>query len=530
MYRCILNVAVYSSNDLIFEAIKDLIPIKNFEYNISLYEELSKQTIKNNDIIILDLPFEIEDLKNLFSLKKETSLIVLCAKNNDIINFDSSYFSLIDDLWVKPVNKNLIVFLFNKILKQLKLQKDYQMTQKYLDTTIDTIPDLVWYKDIKGKYVKVNQSFCDTVNKTEEDIKNKKDYYIWGIDQDNKSKTECMCLKSDEIVLKEKKTLLFDEKIKYANEMRQLKTYKSPIFDDNLETIGTVGIARDVTGLQNIEIELETLIQNMPFAILIIDKNEYIINANNRYLDIFSVEKDEVIGKKLDIIRIKCFCDKKWHFRSGHRGNYLYGNDKILKIQKETLVDIFGEIAGYIHLYIDITFEDNYENKLLKAANTDFLTKLNNRRGLNKFVEEHYCNQKCALMLIDLDNFKNVNDNHGHVEGDQLLVEFANILLELFPNSNVFRLGGDEFLVIFIDIIEKDNIEKYANAIINKFKNIIDNPNDNILSVSMGIAINSDTFLDFRDLFKRADIALYKAKGLGKSQYSFWEKETKTLS
>lgn len=521
MYKCSLDIAIYSDNNFIFNTLNKIEPFENFEYTIAKHEKISKNTIMNSDIIILDIPYRTEALNDLYSFKKENSLIVVCSENNIITSFNSNDYSIIHDIWVKPFNKDLLIFYFNKLQRYLKQSSDLEITKKYLDTTIDTLPDLIWYKDIKGAHLKVNQSFCNTVGKTKKDVEGRGHYYIWDIERDEYEKGEYVCMETDEIVLKEKKSFLFDENVKCNNEMRHFKTYKSPIFNENNVPIGTVGIARDVTGLENIQIELETLIQNMPFAILIISKEGYIINANNRYLNLFSIEKSNVIGEKLDTLRKKSLNMKKWKLRETERGKFLYGNNKILKIQKENLVDVFGQITGYIHLYIDITFEDNYESKLLKAANTDYLTKLNNRRGLNKFVENHPYWDKTGLMIIDLDNFKIINDKYGHVEGDQILVNFSNILLELFPSNNVFRLGGDEFLVTFIDIVEHHIIEEYAQTIIDKFKSEISTSTRQELSVSIGIAINISKDYDYNNLFKKADAALYQAKDLGKSQYSF---------
>nr|WP_315022493.1 diguanylate cyclase [uncultured Aminipila sp.] len=526
MYKCSLNITIYSDNNLIFNVLKGISPLERFEHIINRYEEISKSVFTGSDIIILDMPYKTEYLHNLYSLKKDSALLIMCAEKQDITSFDCNAYNLMDEIWTKPLNEDLIKFYFNKIQKQLKQAKDFQLTQKYLDTTIDSLPDLIWYKDVKGAHLKVNQSFCKTVGKAKEDITGRGHYYIWGLEPEEYEKGEYVCLETEEIVLKEKKTFLFDEKVKCNNEMRQFKTYKSPIFDDFGEAMGTVGIARDVTDLKNIQIELDILIQNIPFAILITDKNRTILNANNRYLDLFSLEKSDLIGETLNSFQRKyteIAKRKNWSFHKTKRGLYLHGDHKIFRIQKEKIIDVFGEISGYIYFHIDVTFEDNYENKLIRAANTDYLTKLNNRRGLANFLRQHPCLHQTTFMLIDLDDFKHINDQYGHAEGDQILVGFSNILLSIFPGNNIFRLGGDEFLVILIDVADENIIKGYAQIIIDEFKTkICGSTTLQDASVSIGIVININDKLNFNDLFKRADVALYESKHLGKSRYSFW--------
>lgn len=526
MYNCSLNITIYSNNNLILNVLNDISPLERFEHIINSYEEISESVFAGSDIIILDLPYKTEYLCNLFSLKKDSALLVVCAEKYDIELFNSTDYSKIDEIWCQPLNKDLITFYFSKIQKQLKQAKDFELTQKYLDTTIDCMPDLIWYKDVKGAHLKVNQSFCNTVGKTKEDIAGRGHYYIWGLEPEEYEKGEYVCLETEEIVLREKKTFLFDEKVKCNDEMRQFKTYKSPIFNNFGEAIGTVGIARDVTDLKNIQIELDILIQNMPFAILITDKKRNILNANSRYLDLFSLEKSDLIGETLNSFQKKyteIAKKKNWSVHKTKRGLYLHGDHKIFRIQKEKLIDVFGEISGYIYLHIDVTFEDNYENKLIRAANTDYLTKLNNRRGLANFLSQRPSLHQTTFMLIDLDDFKRINDQYGHTQGDEILVNFSNILVNIFPSNNIFRLGGDEFLIILIDVADPTIVDGYAQTIIDEFKTKICGPARlEDASVSIGISINTDDKLDFNDLFKRADVALYQSKHLGKSRYSFW--------
>lgn len=130
---------------------------------------------------------------------------------------------------------------------------------------------------------------------------------------------------------------------------------------------------------------------------------------------------------------------------------------------------------------------------------------LTNRRGLNGAV---------AVMLLDLDNFKMINDSLGHIAGDAVLVELANRLRQKFRESQLFaRLGGDEFAFVFTGIQKANSANRIAERILSSFDKpfIID---DQIIrcSGSLGIALNPCQKLNKEELIKRADIAMYKAK------------------
>jgi diguanylate cyclase (GGDEF)-like protein len=130
-----------------------------------------------------------------------------------------------------------------------------------------------------------------------------------------------------------------------------------------------------------------------------------------------------------------------------------------------------------------------------------------------------------ALLLVDIDNFKKVNDQYGHDEGDRVLVAFAGLLQELFPNENLFRLGGDEFAIILRDMQDPIMPKQYAGQLLEGFNtNIARQFSHTDISLSIGIAMDGDEDGDFGELFKKADIALYDSKKAGKNTYTLWQR------
>ena len=127
-------------------------------------------------------------------------------------------------------------------------------------------------------------------------------------------------------------------------------------------------------------------------------------------------------------------------------------------------------------------------------------------------------------MVIDVDDFKDVNDSHGHDMGDKILMKVANALSTSFRSNDVIcRMGGDEFIVIMMNVPSErtDIIEARVQNLFSKLKEEDGLPN---VTVSIGVAFN-DYEDDLDDLLKKADKALYKAKGRGKDTFAFYQKE-----
>lgn len=170
------------------------------------------------------------------------------------------------------------------------------------------------------------------------------------------------------------------------------------------------------------------------------------------------------------------------------------------------------------------TREVELENlsRLEKLSTQDSLTKLLNRRSTQYLIDSHLAeNAKGYLIVIDVDNFKNVNDRQGHLIGDLVLKDLSNKLYDLAPkNSIVGRIGGDEF-VIFLVNDSKAEAEDFVTKVRNEFNDLVKDTIDEQISLSIGISHvkEKDTF---DSVFARADLALYDVKLAGKNSYVFY--------
>lgn len=373
MYHRKLNIFIATQNLQLEAFLRGAPPVERFSYEFFRHPGVDEVDLKGFGVIVLDFEnVKPISLEKILATKDEQAVIVGCF-SADSFPILSENYQLFDQVWIKPFVEDKVRSSFTGILKHLKKQEDSVLTLKYLDTMIDSLPDLIWFKDTKGAHLKVNNTFCRIVNKSKAQIEGRGHYYIWDLEPDEYAKGEYICLESEEIVLKKKETCLFNETVKCGDQLRKFKTYKSPIFDTDGSVIGTVGFAHDVTDLQNLLIELNILIESLPFAVIITDKDRIITSVNQKFLDIFILERSEVIGKPFDtsFYETRAFTrNKKWVLEQDKKRILLLSENRVLEIQEEKLLDIFGMLAGYIQLFMDITLEYRVleEKKKLEKA------------------------------------------------------------------------------------------------------------------------------------------------------------------
>lgn len=174
------------------------------------------------------------------------------------------------------------------------------------------------------------------------------------------------------------------------------------------------------------------------------------------------------------------------------------------------------------------------ERRVCNMAYYDSLTELPNKVYLNSYLTEVVSKAKVenniiAVLFLDFDKFKNINDNLGHVIGDKLLKEIAVKLKRLLGDEGfIARLGGDEFIIVFEELKDKDHAKEIAKKIITEFKYPITIEGYELFStVSIGVSMFPFDGEDSEALIKSADIAMYRAKDSGRDNYQFFTKEMK---
>ena len=294
MYHC--NVSFYLIGDQknLVEVLKKTDPPSHFTYAFAESSKPEEEAASKADVIVADMQSldAAETLRFLLAHKKEAAELILLADKEQTELLMSEDLSDVKDIWIMPLSEKEIQFRFLKWQQTYKMSKDYWQTQNYLDSTINGVPHMIWYKDKEGAHIKVNESFCKIVNKTMEQIQGRGHYYIWDIDPDEYAKGEFICMESEYEVMEKKETCIFDEDVKIGDDMRKLKTYKSPLFDLDGSVMGTVGVAVDVTQeliyqqmmIKNANTDFLTGLYNRRYVY------EYIEQTQENHITIFNID------------------------------------------------------------------------------------------------------------------------------------------------------------------------------------------------------------------------------------------------
>jgi diguanylate cyclase (GGDEF)-like protein/PAS domain S-box-containing protein len=208
------------------------------------------------------------------------------------------------------------------------------------------------------------------------------------------------------------------------------------------------------------------------------------------------------------------------------------GTTRWWRLNARPLTDANGNFRGYRGSAVDISSQYAYETQVARQSQVDELTGLANRRKLNERLTAMLAafkasQRSCALMMLDLDRFKHVNDTMGHPAGDELLRQVAKRLTSIVKDrGEVGRLGGDEFQVLLPDMDDRGTLGELANRIVQSISQPYTiNGRRAIIGTSVGIAIAPYDGLDTDELTRSADMALYSAKDTRGGTFCFFTSE-----
>jgi diguanylate cyclase (GGDEF)-like protein/PAS domain S-box-containing protein len=296
---------------------------------------------------------------------------------------------------------------------------------------------------------------------------------------------------------------------------------------------------------------LDSIIENIPVAVVVKDaKTRKYVLVNRAFETMVGLPRSDLLGRTaFDVHRIndaQKFDDADTEsLRNNDRVSYkeieadipLRG-PRTQATSRIVIKNGQGDPKFLIAVIDDVTERKKAEQRITFLAHHDALTGLANRAAFAQKIEEAAARQRrqdepFTLLLLDLDRFKQVNDTLGHLAGDALLVEVATRLKPLLRETDVFaRLGGDEFAIIQVgERQQRDAARSLADRVIEIFGKPFDTESGNItIGVSIGIAQASDQIAGFGDLLKMADLALYRAKSIGRNGYCFFDPEMSVMA
>jgi diguanylate cyclase (GGDEF)-like protein/PAS domain S-box-containing protein len=304
------------------------------------------------------------------------------------------------------------------------------------------------------------------------------------------------------------------------------------------------GTARDVTVLRRAERErrvaLEVL-RSMSEAVAVIDLDFRFISVNPAFSRITGYSEEEVISQNSRLLdssqhsaefyrRVRDVLERTGHWAGEMWQKRKDGEEFLGWIEMSEVRDAMGLRSHFVAVVNDITDKKRAEQELRYLANYDTLTGLPNRALLSErlgraIVRARRQETRVAVLFLDLDRFKDINDSLGHAAGDRLLKAAATRLQATVGASDtVARLGGDEFTVVLEDVESVPAVERMAREILTAFSMPleVDERHDVSITPSLGISLYPDHGLVPTDLLKFADTAMYQAKAEGRNTYQIY--------
>ena len=324
-------------------------------------------------------------------------------------------------------------FMVNLMCDSIDLEQDI------LRTLTDNLPDMLWIKDIKGRYLFANKAICENLlmaKNTSEPI-GLTDVFFALRERETQPDNEDwhtfgeLCFNSDEVVIENNCPMRFEEYGNVKGKLLYLEVHKAPFHDKNGNILGTVGSARDIT---------------------------------------------EMIEMKRKLVEQK---------------NVLYH-----QAHHDLLTGLPNRLL----------FQDRLDQSLLKSKRSEL---------------------HVALLFIDLDHFKNINDVFGHDRGDQVLQVIAKRIAHVIHDTDTLsRLGGDEFTLIVDNVKDISHIVTLSKRVLQAIEEpVIIEDTQHYVTASIGICSDCNKGITSSDMLKHADSAMYRAKERGRNTFEFYSEE-----
>jgi len=432
------------------------------------------------------------------------------------------------------------LLILRDITERLEAMRKLADSVNMLQTVINTIPSRVFWKDLNYRFLGANLAFSrDAGLKSPSEL-------IGKLDDEMLWRDQAASYRADDKQIIDSNTAKLDYEemqIGPQGETLCVRISKVPLRNSQQHVIGVLGVYEDITARKSAEEQMQLAAMvylNSSEAMMVTDAKGTIITVNPAFTTVTGYTADEVIGRAFakavgdlhdqafykTVLRV---INTNGHWAGEISGRRKNGEDCIQWVTINSILNESGGVHRRVALIADITDRKKSEELIWRQANFDPLTGLPNRNmfldRLNQEIKKAFRRgQRVALMFLDLDRFKDVNDSMGHFMGDVLLKEAARRIAGCVRESDsIARLGGDEFTVILGELDHVDSVDRIAGAILQRLAEPFRLGNETAyISGSIGIALYPDDAMDTEALLKNADQAMYAAKNLGRDQYHYF--------
>ncbi|MBS0354402.1 MAG: EAL domain-containing protein [Proteobacteria bacterium] len=444
-------------------------------------------------------------------------------------------------LCVIPLSDGPMIYAVARDISERKATEEaLGLQQALLQTVVDHAPSLIYVFDKDGNLQWSNRCFETAMGASLDTMRGMPREHFQPADLARLQRT------NDLAVLAEGQAMRFEEQLDDHGQQRTYLTTKCPLPGADGQPQAILAISTDITEIKQTTEQLRlagVVIANTADAVMITDARSTILSVNRAFTDITGYSAEEAIGQTPRLLRSDHqppeFYRAMWETlrdTGGWRGE-IWNRRKNGALYPEWLTinavnDDAGHHVNYVAVFSDISAIKHSQAELERLAHYDPLTDLPNRTLFHHQLQHDLdravrYERQLAVLILDLDGFKTVNDSLGHPVGDCLLQQAAERFKRcLRVEDTVSRLGGDEFAVILGDLGQDTD----AVAIVKKILQALQEPFDldghaALITASIGIAIAPTDGRTPEELVRNADTAMYGAKEGGRNSYRFYQAE-----
>lgn len=408
---------------------------------------------------------------------------------------------------------------------------------------IEHLPQKVFHKDKNSVYVSCNEMYARDLNITPDEIEGKTDYDFYPKDLADKYRAD------DKRVMESGQTEEFEEEYIRNDQEFFVQTVKTPVRDDEGKVTGILGIFWDITERKNMEktrTRLAAILETTTDFVGTTSKDGHVLYINKAGRTMLGIAGDEDVStlKVSDLFPAwsdnliqdgAIPCAIKNDVWSGEtallcRDGREIPVSQVIIAHKNTI----GAVEYLSIISRDISEQKRFEDRIVHLADHDALTELFNRRRFQKelggwLVQSRRYGIHGAVLFLDLDNFKYVNDSLGHHTGDRLLKSIGDFLRKRLRTTDVLaRIGGDEFAIIlpYATAAQAETIAKQLTELV-RHHDFVEEGHHITITFSIGIALFPEHGDNAEELLMNADLAMYLSKEKGRNRACIYNPEQK---